>query len=309
MSHQPLNSSSSSRLPTPLWMMKTLSPVDVDSRSNVEGPRREFHLRVVFSFSRVFPTGFFWTADKLPASESSLDDPKGVLYGSSSGTLYQVNLSRPCTKKEDTVSLTVGTDLTIGLRRENQYASCDCNVWRNQWLIARSFIAWLIALICAAGHGSVYQRSTVLGDDVVVKQRVAIAGGLVEECKVLLLDELRTFLDESDQVWFITLQVCSDVPLENGSSSTHIAHMKPNIIAVAKTFVGIETLDGKQILDQLSDISLSLPRPVASSYTTPTESPFAALSSLWDNVVLAYEPVWATGTRKVASPGQAREVL
>ncbi|PWA74795.1 ABC transporter family protein [Artemisia annua] len=31
------------------------------------------------------------------------------------------------------------------------------------------------------------------------KQRVAIAGALVEECKVLLLDELTTFLDESDQ--------------------------------------------------------------------------------------------------------------
>nr|GFA63386.1 hypothetical protein [Tanacetum cinerariifolium] len=33
--------------------------------------------------------------------------------------LYQVNLSRPCTKKEDTVSLTVGADPTIGLRRKN----------------------------------------------------------------------------------------------------------------------------------------------------------------------------------------------
>nr|GEZ46204.1 hypothetical protein [Tanacetum cinerariifolium] len=51
---------------------------------------------------------------------NDLDDPNGVLYGSSSGTLYQVNLSRPCTKNEDTVSLTVGTDPTIGLRRENQ---------------------------------------------------------------------------------------------------------------------------------------------------------------------------------------------
>lgn len=32
------------------------------------------------------------------------------------------------------------------------------------------------------------------------KQRVAIAGALAEACKVLLLDELTTFLDESDQV-------------------------------------------------------------------------------------------------------------
>ncbi|CAN1808684.1 Triosephosphate isomerase, cytosolic (Fragment) [Linum perenne] len=28
----------------------------------------------------------------------------------------------------------------------------------------------------------------------------------------------------------------------------------------------------------------------------------------WDNVVLAYEPVWAIGTGKVASPAQAQEV-
>ncbi|GKC60984.1 ABC transporter I family member 10-like protein [Tanacetum coccineum] len=35
------------------------------------------------------------------------------------------------------------------------------------------------------------------------KQRVAIAGALVEECKALLLDELTTFLDESDQLGVI----------------------------------------------------------------------------------------------------------
>ncbi|CAH1444260.1 unnamed protein product [Lactuca virosa] len=48
------------------------------------------------------------------------------------------------------------------------------------------------------------------------KQRVAIAGALVEECKVLLLDELTTFLDQSDQIGVIkavknTLNSCGDV--------------------------------------------------------------------------------------------------
>ena len=51
------------------------------------------------------------------------------------------------------------------------------------------------------------------------KQRVAIAGALAEACKVLLLDELTTFLDENDQVLLLVkfsspvsfLSVCLDV--------------------------------------------------------------------------------------------------
>ncbi|KAI3813870.1 hypothetical protein L1987_18605 [Smallanthus sonchifolius] len=42
-------------------------------------------------------------------------------------------------------------------------------------------------------------------------------------------------------------KLCSDVHLKNDSSSTHTAHLKPNGSAVAKTFVGSEMLDGKQI--------------------------------------------------------------
>ncbi|KAL4564747.1 hypothetical protein LXL04_028817 [Taraxacum kok-saghyz] len=48
------------------------------------------------------------------------------------------------------------------------------------------------------------------------KQRVAIAGALVQQCKVLLLDELTTFLDQTDQIGVIkavkkTLSSCEDV--------------------------------------------------------------------------------------------------
>nr|GEY50811.1 ribonuclease H-like domain-containing protein [Tanacetum cinerariifolium] len=87
------------------------------------GQVRVLHVPSRYQFADIFtkglPSALF---EEFRTSLSvSLDDSNGVLYGSSSGTLYQVNLSRPCTRKEDTVSLTVGTDPTIGLRRENPY--------------------------------------------------------------------------------------------------------------------------------------------------------------------------------------------
>jgi ABC-type cobalamin/Fe3+-siderophores transport system ATPase subunit len=51
------------------------------------------------------------------------------------------------------------------------------------------------------------------------KQRVAIAGALAEASRVLLLDELTTFLDETDQVKLIPQDVghlqlpLSDTPI------------------------------------------------------------------------------------------------
>ncbi|CAN1198308.1 ABC transporter I family member 10, partial [Linum perenne] len=67
----------------------------------------------------------------------------------------------------------------------------------------------------AVGMASYMQRpvQTLSGGQ---KQRVAIAGALAEACKVLLLDELTTFLDETDQIGVIkalknTLDVSDDV--------------------------------------------------------------------------------------------------
>ncbi|CAN0865458.1 ABC transporter I family member 10 [Linum grandiflorum] len=67
----------------------------------------------------------------------------------------------------------------------------------------------------AVGMASYMQRpvQTLSGGQ---KQRVAIAGALAEACKVLLLDELTTFLDETDQIGVIkalknTLDVSDEV--------------------------------------------------------------------------------------------------
>lgn len=54
-----------------------------------------------------------------------------------------------------------------------------------------------------------------------------------------------------------------------------------NFLACSFTF-----LYSMQILDQFFDISLSLPKPVASSFSTPIESSYAALSSLEDVIAI-----------------------
>nr|XP_029120860.1 ABC transporter I family member 10 isoform X3 [Elaeis guineensis] len=52
------------------------------------------------------------------------------------------------------------------------------------------------------------------------KQRVAIAGALAEACKVLLLDELTTFLDENDQGQHC-IMLCDWRPYQLLSSDSH----------------------------------------------------------------------------------------
>ncbi|XP_071914275.1 ABC transporter I family member 10 isoform X1 [Coffea arabica] len=55
------------------------------------------------------------------------------------------------------------------------------------------------------------------------KQRVAIAGALAEKCKVLLLDELTTFLDDTDQVGVIKA-VKSTLASSEGITALWVTH-------------------------------------------------------------------------------------
>ncbi|KAL0365497.1 UNVERIFIED_CONTAM: ABC transporter I family member 10 [Sesamum angustifolium] len=55
------------------------------------------------------------------------------------------------------------------------------------------------------------------------KQRVAIAGALAEACKVLLLDELTSFLDENDQVGVIRA-VKSCLASSKGTTALWVTH-------------------------------------------------------------------------------------
>ncbi|KAL3814149.1 hypothetical protein ACJIZ3_015417 [Penstemon smallii] len=55
------------------------------------------------------------------------------------------------------------------------------------------------------------------------KQRVAIAGALAEACKVLLLDELTSFLDENDQVGVIRA-VKSSLASSKGTTALWVTH-------------------------------------------------------------------------------------
>ncbi|KAI5676846.1 hypothetical protein M9H77_07796 [Catharanthus roseus] len=77
------------------------------------------------------------------------------------------------------------------------------------------------------------------------KQRVAIAGALAEACKVLLLDELTTFLDENDQVGVIEA-VKSTLANSNDITALWVTH---RLEELKYADVAVYMEDGKVVMN------------------------------------------------------------
>uniref|UniRef100_A0A2N9FUB4 Integrase catalytic domain-containing protein n=1 Tax=Fagus sylvatica TaxID=28930 RepID=A0A2N9FUB4_FAGSY len=106
------------------------------------------------------------------------------------------------------------------------------------------------------------------------KQRVAIAGALADACKVLLLDELTTFLDESDQFFFLGFR------RRQSSSSVSISdHQAPpwsprTLLAHQASPVTISTSSRTVSALQAPPVTISAsPRPLGFSAFTISASP------------------------------------
>lgn len=112
------------------------------------------------------------------------------LLNPTSGTLYVKKPKSFVFQNPDhqVVMPTVEADVAFGLGKFN--------------LTIEEVRSRVLKALDAVGMSDYMQRpvQTLSGGQ---KQRVAIAGALAEACKVLLLDELTTFLDENDQVGVI----------------------------------------------------------------------------------------------------------
>ncbi|KAL3621223.1 ABC transporter I member 10 [Castilleja foliolosa] len=94
------------------------------------------------------------------------------------------------------------------------------------------------------------------------KQRVAIAGALAEACKVLLLDELTSFLDENDQVGVLRA-VKSSLASSSGTTALWVTHRLEEL-EYADGAVYME--DGKVVLQGDASSMLSFVEAQRTSY-------------------------------------------
>ncbi|XP_060961026.1 ABC transporter I family member 10-like [Cannabis sativa] len=104
-------------------------------------------------------------------------------------------------------SISGGEDFCIGGHRLNVVFSPNGTLLQFQ---CRSQCKISMNSSLSIVHSYLVARNSVAANSLSVqnlssgqKQRVAIAGALAEACKVLLLDELTTFLDETDQLGVI----------------------------------------------------------------------------------------------------------
>ncbi|KAK4566974.1 hypothetical protein RGQ29_003001 [Quercus rubra] len=137
------------------------------------------------------PSGQFWML--LGPNGCGKSTLLKILAGVLSPTNGTVYVKRPKSfvfqnPDHQVVMPTVEADVAFGLGKFN----LTCSEVRSR----------VSKALDAVGMSDYLQRSvqTLSGGQ---KQRVAIAGALAEACKVLLLDELTTFLDENDQIGVI----------------------------------------------------------------------------------------------------------
>ncbi|KAL3591465.1 hypothetical protein D5086_010105, partial [Populus alba] len=173
--------------------------IEKDNNIAIEGRNLNFSIKtrkgdlvpILKDCSLSIPSGQLWMLlGPNGCGKSTLLKILAGLLNPTSGTLY---LKRPKSfvfqnPDHQVVMPTVEADVSFGLGKLNLTEDeVKCTVSK---------------ALDAVGMSAYMQRpvQTLSGGQ---KQRVAIAGALAEACKVLLLDELTTFLDETDQVGVI----------------------------------------------------------------------------------------------------------
>ncbi|WJX40867.1 ABC transporter I member 10 [Trifolium repens] len=193
------------KLPTATTRGKSVDSVAIEGRNlNFSFTARQTKdVTVLRDCSIRIPSGQFWMLlGPNGCGKSTLLKILAGLLTPTSGTVYVNEPKSFVFQNPDhqVVMPTVDSDVAFGLGQINL---ADDEV--------RSRVSQALH---AVGLSDYMKRSvqTLSGGQ---KQRVAIAGALAEACKVLLLDELTTFLDETDQVGVIkAVRNCLDTSEE-----------------------------------------------------------------------------------------------